>query len=139
MSDIADMIQRNSVNKILDGHIGSANAISQKEWYKLSFLTLDTLRKPLLNSFGKYASNSLIIHNNVSTSSVFTQDGIHIVSAFEFASLIQEYIAKHVQYIGERVEKSARDGTTTAMLLFIGILYKIYEDFNIFIGDSNAV
>ena len=56
-----DAIQRNSVKQILDQHIGSANQISQKEWYELCFLTLETLQKALLSSFGKHASNSLII------------------------------------------------------------------------------
>ena len=122
-------IQKNNVRLILHNNIGSANCISQKEWYELSFLTLDTLKKSLMSSFGKDASNTLIIHENISSSSVFTQDGIHIVSSFEFASLIQTYIARYVQYIGERVEKGARDGTTTAMVLFVDILYAIYKDF----------
>lgn len=120
-------IMRDNIRKILDANIGSNNKISYKRWYKLCLLTINEIKKVVLNSFGKYGGNSLVVVEGGYDAKVFSNDGIHLVSSLEFISPIQKYIASLIQYIGECIEKSARDGTSTGILVFCSIIESIYE------------
>ena len=58
---------------------------------------------------------------------LFTRDGIRILSSVEFMSPMEKYIKDMLTYIGGRVDNSAKDGTTTSMLfsaLFLKRLLK---------------
>lgn len=48
--------------------------------------------------------------------SLFTRDGIRILSAVEFMSPMEKYLKDLLTYVGGRVDNNAKDGTTTTML-----------------------
>lgn len=49
--------------------------------------------------------------------SLFTRDGIRILSTTEFMSPEDMFIKNMICYIGDRVDRNAKDGTTTSMLI----------------------
>ena len=57
----------------------------------------------------------------------FTKDGINIVRAIEFASPQEDWVRKTVAFIGERVEASVGDGTTSAMMFTCAMMKHMME------------
>ena len=102
--------------KILDSNLSKTNKISSDQLFNIFDQTLDIINETLLSSYGKYSLNSLIVYDGINSVPVFTTDGIHKLKSLEFISPIQTYLSDNIRYIGECIEKFARDGTTTGML-----------------------
>lgn len=122
--------------KILQANYNHTNKLEYKEFLDISIETLDTIINYLYNSYGQHAASTLVIYESTDNVSVFTTDGIHKLKSLEFVSPIQNYIADHIRYVGECIEKKAKDGTTTGMIfvskLLKSILFYIrkYTDFD---------
>ena len=87
-----------------------------------------TINELIVPLSGKYAAHDLIVYENVSNqfnSMVFSNDGIHVLRSTEFMSPIQQYLASAIEYIAQRVDDAAGDGTSTA-IYFATRLLEIY-------------
>lgn len=108
--------------EILSSNISKVNMMPWPRFYEVAITTLSTLEGCIRPLCGAKALHNMIIHHQMTgefNTNVFSNDGIHILSTIEFMSPIQTYICNYVKYVADRVESSAADGTSTAILLSI--------------------
>jgi hypothetical protein len=93
---------------------------------------LDTLKdlvmvlKEHCGPMGRYAV--ITDPHNPMAEPVFTKDGINIVRSIKYDDRISEFTRSSLEYIGSRIETSAGDGTTSAMLICANMLKVLLEE-----------
>lgn len=115
MSSVVQEFQPKPI-KVLNANVSKINRLTDNELNDIWDVTLDVIIDTLLSSYGECPLLSLVVYEGSNNVSVFTTDGIHKLKTLEFISPIQTYLSDHIRYVGECIEKFARDGTTTGML-----------------------
>lgn len=96
--------------------------------------TLETCSDLLKSHCGPLSGYAMLVNdasiNETMQPSLFTRDGIRIISTVQFLSPIERYIKNLLAYIGMRVDSAAKDGTTTSMLWSAELLKGILNDYN---------
>ena len=102
----------------MDVNFGVSNRLEKDEFEKVMVDTLMDLANVLKDHCGPYGKFSAITSvTDPSAEPVFTKDGINILRAISYASPVQEFIRHTLMYMGSRVETTAGDGTTSAMII----------------------
>lgn len=113
--------------QILNANKGITNVIPPKVINTDLRRVTDNLFQILKHHYGPYSGFAAIDDNQPLNETVFTKDGIGIVSAIEFASPQEEWVRKTIAYIGSRMESSVGDGTTSAMMFSCAMLKHMSE------------
>lgn len=112
-------------NVIINANVGKDNLVTFEQFSEMATTFLDKVEKIVLSVYGPNAMNTLIcvpLTDRIHDNNVFTNDGINILSSFTPMSPIEGWLVKYLRYIAKRVEETACDGTSTAILLSIAIL-----------------
>lgn len=120
---------------VINTHLNLQNVVDMKlpENRKLFTDTLCIIEELLTPHCGPYSQYAMIVDQNAVVSgnaklaspSVFSKDGITLLEKIEFASIIQTYLKNVITYVGREVDRRAKDGTTTAMLVAAAFLKNI--------------
>lgn len=113
-----------NVNNIVD--------LNDPELKERVLTTLTTCSELLQSHCGPLSGYAMLVNNGAlgesQSPSLFTRDGIRIMSNVEFMSPLERYFKNLLVYIGTRVDAAAKDGTTTSMLWSCELLKKIVEE-----------
>lgn len=113
--------QNESAKLVINTNLGLTNVIGIDDSEDIIHETLETCRNILFSHCGPHARYAMLLNGYTAGEkfepSVFTRDGIRLLSAVEFVSPIERYIQDLITYIGSRVDNFAKDGTTTSMLI----------------------
>ena len=106
---------------VVNTNLGLTNVVDIIDSKDIITSTLNKCISILMDHCGPLARYAMLINGYTAGEkfepSVFTRDGIRILSAVEFVSPIERYIQDLLTYIGGRVDNYAKDGTTTSMLI----------------------
>ena len=140
---------------VVNSNLGLTNVVNIEDSKLIICNTLKTCIEMLSAHCGPLARYAMLLNGYTSGEqfepSVFTRDGIRILSAVEFVSPLERYVQDLLTYIGSRVDNYAKDGTTTSMLIaatFINELLnnnydhdrspiEVAREINTFISDLN--
>ena len=116
----------------INSQAGATNVVRGDDFRNIVIRTCRDIYDRLVEHCGPMATNALLIEENGGRAidqytNVFTKDGISIVEAIEFISPIQTHIKRMIAYVGRRVDNMSHDGTTTAMMMFAGMLADYLE------------
>lgn len=111
--------------QVINSNLDIQNLVDLKEpqGRELMASTLTKIADLLIPHCGPHSKFGMIISNTsaptggLSSPNIFTKDGIKLLETIEFASVIQSHLKNTITYIGREVDRSAKDGTTTAMIL----------------------
>lgn len=123
MAEMKAEIKNDAAKLVVNTNMGLTNVvnITDTDSMKIINKTLDTCMNILFGHCGPFARYSMLLNGFTAGEnfepSVFTRDGIRVLSAVEFVSPIERYIQELITYIGGRVDNYAKDGTTTSMLI----------------------
>lgn len=92
--------------------------VIKTEMAKVTDLIFDHLK----DHYGPFSSFAGLDSNRPLEDTVFTKDGANIIRAMEFISPQEDWVRRSVEYIGNRIEKAAGDGTTSSMMFTCGML-----------------
>ena len=107
------------------------NITDKKELISKMIETLDELIAVLKAHCGPFSEYAVIMDPNaMGAEPVFTKDGINIVRGIKYTDRIKEFTRNSLQYIGSRIETSAGDGTTSAMIICATMLKVLLEAIN---------
>ena len=113
----------------MDVNFGISNRLEKAEFEKMMTETLTDLANVLKDHCGPYGKFSAITSvTDPSAEPVFTKDGINILRAIHYASPVQEFVRHTLMYMGSRVETSAGDGTTSAMIIMAIAMVKLLKN-----------
>lgn len=102
----------------MDNLIGVSNRLEKGQMEKMMIQTLDDLSEVLKDHCGPYGKYAAITSPvNPSAEPIFTKDGINIIRSIDYVSHIQQFIRHTLMYMGSRIESTAGDGTTSAMII----------------------
>ena len=101
---------------ILNANKGVTNIIEADVIKSDLLKVIDTIFNTLKKHYGPLSEFAALDCRDPLAKTKFTKDGINIVRAIEFAAPQEDWIRKTVAFIGERVEASVGDGTTSAMM-----------------------
>ena len=131
-----------SAKLVINTNLGLNNVVSLNTSDDIIIDTLDTCKEILFSHCGPYARYAMLINGYTAGEkfepSVFTRDGIRVLSAVEFVSPIERYIQDLLIYIGGRVDNYAKDGTTTSMLIAADFIKEILSERYEFVGTSTV-
>lgn len=116
---------------ILNENIGITNRVSFDDFYELATTTLKDIAVSILPLCGPHALNNLVIYQSQASdfaTNVFSNDGIHILKQTDYINPTQTYLANYIRYIAERVERSASDGTSTAIFLASHLIINLLSE-----------
>lgn len=139
MAEMKAEIKNDAAKLVVNTNMGLTNVvnITDTDSMKIINKTLDTCMNILFGHCGPFARYSMLLNGFTAGEnfepSVFTRDGIRVLSAVEFISPIERYIQELLTYIGGRVDNYAKDGTTTSMLItakFIKGILAAKDSFN---------
>ena len=109
---------------IVNANIGVTNMIESNDIYSIMLDTFTDIVRVLSDHCGPYGKFAMITSaTNRIAEPVFTKDGIGIVRAMEYMSVMQEYVRNTLAYMGSRIETAAGDGTTSSMIICAEGLY----------------
>ena len=101
---------------IVNANIGVTNILESNDIYTIMLDTFTDIVRVLSDHCGPYGKFAMITSaTNRVAEPVFTKDGIGIVRAMEYMSVMQEYVRNTLAYMGSRVETAAGDGTTSSI------------------------
>lgn len=104
--------------QIFNANLDITNITEKKDIDQIMLKTFDYIAKTLEDHCGPYGGFAIINDPLRPTEEpIFTKDGINIVRNLQFASPMQEFVKKHLAYVGSRIESAAGDGTTSAMMI----------------------
>ena len=104
------------------------NITDKKELISKMIETLDDLIVVLKAHCGPFSGYAVIMDPNaMGAEPAFTKDGINIVRGIKYTDRIKEFTRNSLQYIGSRIETSAGDGTTSAMIICATMLKVLLE------------
>lgn len=102
----------------MDNNIGMSNRLEKEDMQKIMVETLSDLADVLKDHCGPYGKYAAITSPvNPSAEPIFTKDGINIVRSIDYVSQVQQFIRHTLMYMGSRIESTAGDGTTSAMII----------------------
>ena len=134
--------QNESAKLVVNTNLGLTNVISINDSEKIILETLETCRNILFSHCGPHARYAMLLNGYTAGEkfepSVFTRDGIRLLSAVEFVSPIERYIQDLITYIGGRVDSFAKDGTTTSMLITAKFIQEVISERYEFDGVSTV-
>lgn len=134
--------QNESAKLVVNTNLGLTNVISIDDSEDIILETLETCRNILFSHCGPHARYAMLLNGYTAGEkfepSVFTRDGIRLLSAVEFVSPIERYIQDLITYIGGRVDNFAKDGTTTSMLITAKFIQEVLSDRCKFDGVSTV-
>lgn len=134
--------QNESAKLVVNTNLGLTNVISIDDSEDIILETLETCRNILFSHCGPHARYAMLLNGYTAGEkfepSVFTRDGIRLLSAVEFVSPIERYIQDLITYIGGRVDNFAKDGTTTSMLITAKFIQEVLSDRYEFDGVSTV-
>lgn len=112
--------QNEAAKLVVNTNLGLTNVVNMDDSDCAIVDTLDTCKNILLDHCGPYARYAMLVNGYTAGEkfepSVFTRDGIRVLSSVEFVSPIERYLQGLLTYIGGRVDNYAKDGTTTSMI-----------------------
>ena len=139
---MTDTTQNESAKLVVNTNLGLTNVVSIDDSDITITEILDTCKEILLSHCGPYARYAMLINGYTAGEkfepSVFTRDGIRVLSAVEFVSPIERYIQDLLIYIGGRVDSYAKDGTTTSMLIAANFIMEVLAERYEFRGASTV-
>ena len=139
---MTDAKQNESAKLVVNTNLGLTNVVSINTSDDIIIDTLDICKGILFSHCGPYARYAMLLNGYTAGEkfepSVFTRDGIRVLSAVEFVSPIERYIQDLLIYIGGRVDNYAKDGTTTSMLIAADFIQKVLSERYEFIGTSTV-
>lgn len=112
---------------ILNANKGVTNIIEADVIRKDLLKVIDTIFNTLKKHYGPLSEFAALDCRDPLAKTKFTKDGINIVRAIEFTSPQEDWIRKTVAFIGERVEASVGDGTTSAMMFTCAMMKHMME------------
>ena len=120
-----------SARAVINANYDTTNIVEMQESVPRIKKTLQTCQEILKAHCGPQSGYAMLV-NNLSAGmnfepSVFTRDGIRILSAVEFLSPLERYVKDMLTYVGQRVDNAAKDGTTTSMLFSSLFLDKVLD------------
>lgn len=134
--------QNESAKLVVNTNLGLTNVISIDDSEDIILETLETCRNILFSHCGPHARYAMLLNGYTAGEkfepSVFTRDGIRLLSAVEFVSPIERYIQDLLTYIGGRVDNFAKDGTTTSMLITAKFIQEVLSDRYEYMGVSTV-
>lgn len=137
MAEMKAEVKNDAAKLVVNTNMGLTNVVSIADSIPIINKTLDTCMNILFGHCGPFARYSMLLNGFTAGEnfepSVFTRDGIRVLSAVEFVSPIERYIQELLTYIGGRVDNYAKDGTTTSMLItakFIKGILAARDSFN---------
>ena len=107
---------------ILNANCGVSNVIEADVIRDDLLKVIDKLFNILKRHYGPLSEFAALGSRDPLTKTKFTKDGINIIRAIEFASPQEDWVRKTVAFVGERVEASVGDGTTSAMMFTCAML-----------------
>lgn len=114
---------------IVNANIGVTNILESGDIYSVMLDTFTDIVRVLSDHCGPYGKFAMITSaTNRVAEPVFTKDGINIVRAIEYMSVMQEYVRNTLAYMGSRVETAAGDGTTSSMIICAEGLYWLMKN-----------
>lgn len=106
-----------------------SNIINKKPIFDEMIKTLDELVGILKAHCGPLSDYAVLLDsNNPNAEPIFTKDGINIIRGVRYKDMVKEFTRSSLQYIGGRVETSAGDGTTSAMIICATMLKVLLEE-----------
>ena len=103
---------------IVNANIDVTNVIESHDIQSIMLNTFMDIVKILSDHCGPYGKFAMITSaTNRIAEPIFTKDGIGIVRALEYMSVMQEYVRNTLVYMGSRIETAAGDGTTSSMII----------------------
>lgn len=134
--------QNESAKLVINTNLGLTNVIGIDDSEDIILETLETCRNILFSHCGPHARYAMLLNGYTAGEkfepSVFTRDGIRLLSAVEFVSPIERYIQDLITYIGGRVDNFAKDGTTTSMLITAKFIQEVLSERCKFDGVSTV-
>lgn len=115
---------------ILNGTDGMTNCVeSSVIRTDLAKVTNEIFGK-LKDHYGPFSSFAGIDPNKPLEDTVFTKDGANIVRSLEYIAPQENWAKKIIEYIGNNIENTAGDGTTSSMMFACGMLRHMYSTIN---------
>ena len=118
--------------RVVNSNNGISNVLDMDASEEKIIETLDRCATILKEHCGPQSGYAMILEdtsvNMDFQPTLFTRDGIRILSSVEFMSPMEKYIKDMLTYIGGRVDNSAKDGTTTSMLFSALFLKKLLKE-----------
>lgn len=125
--DVKESIE-NIGRPIVNANIGITNVIESEDIYSVMLDTFIDIVRILSDHCGPYGKFAMITSaTNRIAEPVFTKDGIGIVRALEYMSVMQEYVRNTLVYMGSRIETAAGDGTTSSMIICAQGMYTLLK------------
>ena len=121
------MSNENGSINILNANKGVTNIIPSKAINTDLRHVTDYIFKILSHHYGPHSGFAAKDDGQPLKESTFTKDGIGIVRAINFVSPQEEWVRKTIAYIGQRMESSVGDGTTSAMMFTCAMLKHMAE------------
>jgi len=112
---------------ILNANRGVTNIIEADVIRDDLIKVIDKLFNTLKKHYGPLSEFAALDSRDPLSKTKFTKDGINIVRAIEFTSPQEDWIRKTVAFIGERVEASVGDGTTSAMMFTCAMMKRMMQ------------
>lgn len=113
---------------IVNANINVTNVIEAGDIYSVMLDTFLDIVRILSDHCGPYGKFAMITSaTNRLAEPVFTKDGIGIVRALEYMSVMQEYVRTTLAYMGSRIETAAGDGTTSSMIICAQGMYHLLK------------
>lgn len=115
----------------MDNNIGMSNRLEKDEMQTIMIETLSDLADVLKDHCGPYGKYAAITSPvNPSAEPIFTKDGINIVRSIDYVSQVQQFIRHTLMYMGSRIESTAGDGTTSAMIIMAVAMKNLIRSIN---------
>ena len=125
-------VKNDAAKLVVNTNMGLTNVVSITDSMTIINKTLETCMSILFGHCGPFARYSMLLNGFTAGEnfepSVFTRDGIRVLSAVEFVSPIERYIQELLTYIGGRVDNYAKDGTTTSMLIAASFIQEVLAE-----------
>ena len=120
-------IQHSRNITILNGTDGMTNCVESDVIREdLGRVTNEIFGK-LKDHYGPYSLFAGIDPNKPLEDTVFTKDGANIIRSLEYISAQENWAKKIIEYIGNNIENSSGDGTTSSMMFACGMLRHMYN------------
>ena len=106
------------IQNAVNANEGITNIIGSEEIRTTMINTFIELAEILKEHCGPFSGTAILTNpQNPLAEPVFTKDGINIISAIKYASIMQDFVRTQLAYMGTRIERGAGDGTTSAMII----------------------
>lgn len=123
---------------VLNAYVDTNNRIEHEDIESILKNTFMDIANVLSDHCGPYGKLAMIpSQNNILEEPVFTKDGINIVRAMEYASVMQTYVKQTLAYMGSRIERAAGDGTTSSMIICAKAMWRLLSEIEKLYNDES--